>query len=82
MRRAMSVPDVIHRVAWNNPHPLIVTSVCFGHCLELHFSPSIWKLSCISSLFMIILASDVSSLASLSIFWIRHKPKVLNALSH
>lgn len=35
----MSVPDVMRVVAWNDPHPLMVTSVCFGQCLELHFSP-------------------------------------------
>lgn len=82
MQRAMPAPDVIRIVAWNDPHPLIVTRVCFGQCLELHFFPSIWKISCISSLFIIILASDLSSLVLLSVFWIRHKPKVLNALSH
>lgn len=43
---------------------------------------SVWKLSCVSSLLMVILASDVSSLELLSIFWIRHKPKILNTLSH
>lgn len=46
------------------------------------FPPYVWKISCISSLFMTIPASDVSFLALLSIFWLRHKPKALNAPSH
>lgn len=39
MQRVMSVPNVILIVAWNDLHPLMVTCVYFGHCLELQFSP-------------------------------------------